>query len=126
MPSRAGTGRPRGIVAARSLLLLCAAVVLVALTGCGAPDYTYVKNSADRTYVKLPASWRPIDKRALDDAIGLDPALIDEQRGLWLQAYFRFAGKEKAAHIADVREATLGFIEGRTFFFFDWASSEIY
>lgn len=87
MPSRAGTGRPRGTSAARSILLLCAAAVLAALAGCGAPNYTYVKNSADRTYVKLPTSWRPIDKRALDDAIGLDPALSDEQRGLWLQAY---------------------------------------
>ena len=87
MPSRAGTGRPRGTGGARSLLLLCTAAVLAALAGCGAPEYTYVTNSADRTYVKLPTSWRPIDKKALDDAIGLDPSLSDEQRGLWLQAY---------------------------------------
>jgi hypothetical protein len=61
--------------------------VLAVLAGCGAPHYTYVANSADRTYVKLPTSWRPIDKKALDDAIGLDPALTDEQRGLWLEGY---------------------------------------
>ena len=68
--------------------VLLALLALVAmLAGCGAPEYTYVTNSADRTYVKLPSSWRPIDKKALDDAIGLDPTLSDEERGLWLEGY---------------------------------------
>ncbi len=35
-------------------------------------------------------------------------------RGLWLQAYFRMAGRENAGHIEDARSATLSFIEGRT------------
>ena len=85
MPSRAGR---RGLQAAtRALLLLSVTAVLGVLAGCGAPQYTYVTNSADRTYVKLPTSWRPIDKKALDDAIGLDPSLSDEERGLWLEGY---------------------------------------
>jgi hypothetical protein len=65
-------------------LLLMASVVLA---GCGAPAYTYVKNSADHMYVKIPASWHSIDQRDLQDAIGLDPAESAESRGLWLQAY---------------------------------------
>jgi hypothetical protein len=72
---------------ARVLLLLLVTAALALLAGCGAPHYTYVTNSADRTYVKLPTSWRPIDKKALDDAIGLDPSMTDEQRGLWLEGY---------------------------------------
>ena len=68
-------------------VVLSLAVVVALVTGCGAPQYTYVTNSADRTYVKLPAAWRPIDKKALDDAIGLDPTMSDEQRGLWLEGY---------------------------------------
>jgi len=68
-------------------VLLSLAVVVALVTGCGAPEYTYVTNSADRTYVKLPVAWRPIDKKALDDAIGLDPTMSDEQRGLWLEGY---------------------------------------
>jgi hypothetical protein len=68
-------------------VVLSLAVVVALVTGCGAPEYTYVTNSADRTYVKLPAAWRPIDKKALDDAIGLDPTMSDEQRGLWLEGY---------------------------------------
>src|SRR5690349_24717862 len=83
MPVRAR--RRRTLALTRALLLSVAA--LVALAGCGAPQYNYVTNSADRTYVKLPTSWRPIDKKALDDAIGLDPTLTDQQRGLWLEGY---------------------------------------
>jgi hypothetical protein len=65
-------------------LLLVGAVLLA---GCGAPAYTYVKNSADHMYVKIPASWHSIDQDDLDDAIGLDPAESAKSRGLWLQAY---------------------------------------
>ena len=65
-------------------LVLLAAVLLA---GCGAPAYTYVKNSADHMYVKIPASWHSIDQKDLDDAIGLDPAEDASSRGLWLQAY---------------------------------------
>ena len=85
MPVRAARRRPVG--AATALLLLSIAGLMALLSGCGAPQYTYVTNSADRTYVKLPTSWRPIDKKALDDAIGLDPTMSDEQRGLWLEGY---------------------------------------
>jgi hypothetical protein len=85
MPSRAV--RRRSLDTARGLLVVSVVALVALLSGCGAPQYTYVTNSADRTYVKLPASWRPIDKKALDDAIGLDPSLTDEQRGLWLEGY---------------------------------------
>jgi len=70
--------------AASAWAILVAAVLLA---GCGGPAYTYVTNSAERTYLKIPNSWRPIDDSALDAALGLDPTLTDEQRGLWLQAY---------------------------------------
>ena len=85
MPVRARRRRTLGT--ARALLLLSVAAALALLAGCGAPQYTYVTNSADRTYVKVPTSWRQIDKRAMDDAIGLDPSLSDEERGLWLEGY---------------------------------------
>ena len=72
---------------ARALLVTAVLAVMTLLAGCGAPQYTYVTNSADRTYVKLPTTWRPIDKKALDAAIGLDPTLTDQERGLWLEGY---------------------------------------
>src|SRR3954452_15453071 len=62
-------------------------VALTLLAGCGAPEYTYVTNSADRTYLRIPHSWRPIDERALDEAIGLDPTDTEQLNGFWLQGY---------------------------------------
>lgn len=75
--------RFRGGPAVAGLVLLAAAL----LAGCGAPRYTYVKNSADHMYVKIPASWHSIDQKDLDNAIGLDPAEDASSRGLWLQGY---------------------------------------
>jgi len=69
--------------AVAGLVLLAATL----LAGCGAPRYTYVKNSADHMYVKIPASWHSIDQKDLDNAIGLDPAEDASSRGLWLQGY---------------------------------------
>ena len=72
---------------ARALLLLSVAALVALLAGCGAPEYTYVTNSTDRTYLKVPTSWRPIDDKAMNDAIGFDPTLTEEERGLWFEAY---------------------------------------
>ena len=74
-------------VTARALLLLSVAALVALLAGCGSPEYTYVTNSTDRTYLKVPASWRPIDDKAMNDAIGFDPTLTEEERGLWFEAY---------------------------------------
>ena len=70
-----------------ALIRSVAVVLLALLVGCGAPKYTYVTNSDDRTYLKVPASWRQISQRELDEAIGLDPALSAKERGLWLEGY---------------------------------------
>jgi hypothetical protein len=78
---RSPLGRPS------ALLLAALGVVVALLAGCGAPEYTYVTNSAERTYVKVPATWRPIDERAMTDAIGFDPTLTEEERGLWFEGY---------------------------------------
>jgi hypothetical protein len=72
---------------ARALLLLSVAALVALVAGCGAPEYTYVTNSTDRTYLKVPATWRPIDDKAMNDAIGFDPTLTEEERGLWFEAY---------------------------------------
>ena len=74
-------------VRARVLLLLSVAALVALVAGCGSPEYTYVTNSTDRTYVKVPATWRQIDGKAMDDAIGFDPTLTEEERGLWFEAY---------------------------------------
>ncbi|MHA6797110.1 hypothetical protein ACVGVM_26890 [Pseudonocardia bannensis] len=56
------------------------------LVGCGAPAFTYVTNSGDRTYLKVPASWQQIDSQELARAIGVDPS-SGGQAGLWMVGY---------------------------------------
>lgn len=62
-------------------------LLLAVLVGCGTPEFTYVTNSDDRTYVKIPSTWRPVDQRQLDDALGVDPAVDAVDLGIWHAGY---------------------------------------
>ena len=53
----------KGLVGGCALLLLG-----VTVTGCGAPQYTYVANSSASTYFKVPNGWHRIDGSALQKA----------------------------------------------------------
>lgn len=65
--------------------LAMAAAVLA--TACGAPTFTYVTNSADGAYVRIPAAWAPVDEAELASAIGLDPTLPLDMQGMWIEGY---------------------------------------
>ncbi len=75
--------RTRLRVAGAGLLL----AVTTVLAACGGPAYTYVTNSEDRTYLRVPNSWHPIDQQELGAAIGLDPTVDANQQGFWLAGY---------------------------------------
>jgi hypothetical protein len=51
----------------------------VIITGCAAPQYTYVANSGANTYFKVPSGWRQISPSALKTATG--------SSGGWAVAY---------------------------------------
>jgi hypothetical protein len=44
----------------------CAVLLGVAVTGCAAPQYTYVANSNQDTYFKVPHGWHEISASALE------------------------------------------------------------
>lgn len=76
----------RGAARAIPLALL---LTLVA-TGCGAPRYTYVKNSGQRTYFKIPSSWHKINNDDLAKVIlgNPDSATAQVEKDLfWYVAY---------------------------------------
>jgi len=50
-------------------LWLGIAALIIVLTGCGQPSYTYVKNSAEKTYFKVPTQWRQVDRASIDKLI---------------------------------------------------------
>jgi hypothetical protein len=67
-------------------LLSVAALIIVGLllAGCVAPQYTYVTDSADSAYFKVPPSWRQVNQTTLQAAEG-----SASQNGtyLWSRAY---------------------------------------
>ena len=45
---------------AKGLVGGCAVLLGVTITGCGAPQYTYIANSSASTYFKVPYGWHKI------------------------------------------------------------------
>ena len=54
---------------AKGLVGGCALLLGVTVTGCGAPQYTYVANSSESTYFKVPHGWHQINANALQHAM---------------------------------------------------------
>jgi hypothetical protein len=47
--------------------LACAICVLVSASGCGKGEFTYVTNSDDKTYFKVPSAWVQVDTTDVDN-----------------------------------------------------------
>jgi len=54
----------------------------LAVAGCAAPQFTYVTNSSQHTYFKVPSGWSEISATALDHAVDSTP-----QSGVWTVGY---------------------------------------
>jgi hypothetical protein len=59
-------------------------VVGLSVAGCLAPQYTYVSDSADKAYFKVPPSWHQVNESSLQSTEG--PA-TQEGSYLWSEAY---------------------------------------
>ncbi len=77
----------------RSIRTLSSVILLAASAGplaaCGSPQYTYVKNSGQQTYFKVPAGWHKIDAKPIDPAVTGDhpDSQLAKARGMWSVAY---------------------------------------
>jgi hypothetical protein len=65
-------------------LLLTGVLATVALSGCGAPAYTYVADSHLGTYYKVPSQWHEISQQDLDAAIKAEGG---SSAGIWTTAF---------------------------------------
>ncbi|HEV2255153.1 MAG TPA: hypothetical protein VGS06_18385 [Streptosporangiaceae bacterium] len=68
---------------AKGLVGGCALLLGVTVTGCGAPQYTYVANSSQSTYFKVPHGWNQISGSALQKV----EAQVQYPAGAWQVAY---------------------------------------
>jgi len=65
---------------------IAVAAVIAVGGGCGAPEFTYVKNSGQKTYFKVPHDWHAIGTSSLDDVLsGTNPdsATAKLRQQLW-------------------------------------------
>jgi len=68
---------------AKGLVGGCAVLLGVTVTGCGAPQYTYVANSSESTYFKVPHGWHQISGSSLSKI----EAQLQYPAGAWQVAY---------------------------------------
>ena len=68
-----------------SVILGC--IVLGIASGCAPPEHTYVANSANHTYFKVPASWHEIDQSALQQQTTSGASPTPQSSGEWVVAY---------------------------------------
>ena len=70
---------------------LVSGLLLVAVAACGSPAFTYVANSSQKTYFKVPMEWHEIDHSSLDQVLapsGEDAAAAEVRRQrVWSVAY---------------------------------------
>jgi hypothetical protein len=66
----------------RGLAGVSALLAALAVTGCGAPQFTYVANSAANTYFKVPYGWHKINDASLEKELN-----TSSSSGAWSVAY---------------------------------------
>jgi hypothetical protein len=67
-----------------------AALVALVLAGCAGPQYTYVRDDDGGTYFKVPATWRKVDQKIVDQELFGDPDSAVTQAAkkvFWVAAY---------------------------------------
>ena len=82
MTNRAFRSR-RGLVGGLALLL-AAPLAMIGLSGCGAPAYTYVADTSQKTFYKVPYSWHQISQKQLNAAL---QAAGGTGAGIWSTAF---------------------------------------
>lgn len=80
----------------RGLAGLWLVLLAVMVAACGTPQFTYVSNSDQQTYFKVPWGWHKISDKALANA--LHSGSSSEPAGVWSVGYDG-SSKPSAAHV---------------------------
>lgn len=79
-----------------------AVAVVVVAGGCAAPEFTYVKNSGQKTYFKVPHEWHAIGTRSLDDVLSgsnPDSATTQLRQQLWWSVAYDASADPSPDHL---------------------------
>jgi hypothetical protein len=98
MASGVLAGRPRGV----AVVAIGALAVLALVVGCGTPQFTYVANSSEKTYFKVPSGWHKIDEVPIDNMfsqVNPDSATAAAIRTLTWSAAFDAASDPMPEHM---------------------------
>jgi hypothetical protein len=71
----------------RGLAGLWLLLIVVMVAACGAPQYTYVANTDQHAYFKVPGGWHKIADSALASALGSGSSSSGEPTGVWSVGY---------------------------------------
>jgi hypothetical protein len=85
LTNRAFRSIRRGTVEGLALLVV-AGLVMAGLSACGAPSFTYVADSPNSTYYKVPAGWDSLSSTALSPVISAQLGTLYGS-GTWYTAY---------------------------------------
>ncbi len=101
----------RSYVARAALFALVGAIALAA---CGAPDYQYVKNSSDRTFVRVPQQWQLFDEDELLDSSNDSPEQREQFKQLSWSVGFDARPEPAADSILAPSAFPTGLVQVRT------------
>lgn len=79
-----------------------AALAIMTPAACAAPEYTYVKNSGQKTYFKVPHEWHETGTNSLDDVLsGTNPdsAGADVRQQSWWSVAYDADNNPDAKHL---------------------------
>lgn len=89
------------------------AVLVLVAGGCGAPEYHYVKNTEDQTFVRVPQQWTLFDEDELLRNSELSPELKDRIKELTWQVGFDAAPDPNPAHVWSATRHPWGLVQVR-------------
>ncbi len=91
-----------------------AVAFVVVLAACGSPDYHYVKNTSDQTFVRVPRDWTLFDEDQLLDVSDESPEAKAQFKQLSWSVAFDAAPKPSLDHVLSDAGHPTGLVQVRT------------
>lgn len=95
-------------------VLAVAGVATLALSACGSPKYHYVKNTSDRTFMRVPSQWTLYDEDDLLKQSEQSSESKDQFKRMSWSVAFDASPKPSPEHILSGSDHPTGLVQVRT------------